>query len=213
MSKMERRHDPNEFGVEIGLDAVTGRHHVLLISYNHDLTAAFEEIDGVEEYGYWNNTDSYPDGVTAADWEVRKAAWDRLIPRGGYTNMLSFNLRPSYDGGVRRCLGRNGEDTTPVFASLLSDTERARDAGGNAYINFLINEKGLDAMDAVRFVGFGRSAQLSLVTDVAAAYLPAITPELVTEGSHGAVIDPAYAPAMQSACEALYELDKERLNR
>jgi hypothetical protein len=70
-----------------------------------------------------------------------------------------------------------------------------------------------DPSAAVQHVFFGRSAQLSLVTDVAAAYLPEITPELVTEGSHGAVIDPAYAPAMQAACEALYELDKERLNR
>lgn len=209
---MDRRHDPNEFGVEIGLDAVTGRHHVLLISYNRDLTRAFQEIEGVEEYGYWNDTDSYPEGVTAADWQERKAAWNRIIPRGGQTNLLSFNLRPAYDDGVRDFLGLDGQDTAPVFAALPSDEERARNAGGNAYSSFLVQEKGLEVMDVLNFVGFGRSAQLSLVTDVAATYLPAITPELVIQGSHGKVIDPAYAPAMRSACEALYELDKERLN-
>ncbi|WP_422758882.1 hypothetical protein [Paenarthrobacter sp. C1] len=80
-------------------------------------------------------------------------------------------------------------------------------------MSYLFREHGIDAMDAVNFVGFGRSARLSLVTHVAAAYLPAITPELVKEGSHGAVIDPAYAEAMKAACEELYELDKERLNR
>lgn len=213
LSVMDRRHNPNEFGVEIGLDQATGRHHLLLISYNRDLTDAFEEVEGVEEYGYWNNTDSYPDGVTEADWEERKAAWNRVIPRTGYTNLLSFTLRPAYDAGVSRFLGLDGEDTAPVFAALPSDAERARDAGGDAYMSFLIKEQGIDPMDAVNFVGFGRSKQLSLVTDVAAAHLPAITPELVTEGSRGAVIDPGFAPAMLAACEALYELDKERLSR
>jgi hypothetical protein len=213
LSKMDRRHDPNEFGVEIGLDVVTGRHLLLLISYNRDLTDAFEDIDGVEEYGYWNSTDSYPDGVTEADWAERKAAWNRVIPRSGYTNLLTFNLRPAYDGGVRRLLGIDGEDTNPVFASLPSDAERARDAGGNAYMSYLIKEKGIDMFDAGNHVVFGRSAQLSLVTDVAAAHLPAITQELVTDGSHGAVIDPAYKVAMQAVCEELYELDKENLAR
>lgn len=210
---MDRRHNPNELGVEIGLDEVTGRHHVLLISYNRDLTEAFKTVDGVEEYGYWNSNDSYPPGVTAEDWKVRKAAWNRVIPRTGYSNVLSFTLRPAYDAGVSRFLGINGEDTAPVFAALPSDAQRARDAGANAYGAFLTNERGIDAMDAGCFVVFGRSAQLSLVTEVAAAYLPVITQDLVTEGSRGAVIDPGYAPAMQSACEALYELDKERLSR
>ncbi|WP_422758883.1 hypothetical protein [Paenarthrobacter sp. C1] len=118
MSKMDRRHDPNEFGVEIGLDEVTGRHLLLLISYNRDLTDAFKVIDGVEEYGYWNDTDSRPDGVTKSDWEERKAAWNRVIPRSGYTNLLHFNLRPVHDGGVCRFLGVDGEDTTAVFASV-----------------------------------------------------------------------------------------------
>ena len=210
---LDRRHNPNELGVEIGLDEVTGRHHVLLISYNRDLTEAFKTVDGVEEYGYWNSTDSYPPGVTAEDWEVRKAAWNRVIPRTGYPNLLSFTLRPAYDAGVSRFLGLDGEETAPVFAALPSDAERARDAGSNAYMSFLAKEKGIDPMDAVCFVGFGRSKQLSLVTDVAASHLLAITPELVTEGSRGAVIDQGYAPAMQAACEALYELDKERLSR
>lgn len=39
------------------------------------------------------------------------------------------------------------------------------------------------------------------------AYLPVITPELVTAGSRGAAIDPGYRDAMRAACAALYELD------
>ncbi|HEX9088870.1 MAG TPA: hypothetical protein VF867_15235 [Arthrobacter sp.] len=212
LSPMERDLDPNEFGVQIGLDTATGRYLILLISYNEDLTDAFRAIEEVEEYGYWSSEEP-PEGVTDADWAERQDAWARVIARPGYTNMLSFNLRPVYDGGVRRFLGIDGDDTAPVFASLPSDAERARDVGANAYSGYLAHEHGIDPMTAVQHVVFGRSAQLSLVTDVAAAYLPAITPELVTEGSHGAVIDPAYTEAMKAACAALFELDRERLQR
>lgn len=207
-----RDHDPNEFGVQIGLDTATGRHLILLVSYNEDLTDAFRTLDEVEEYGYWS-AEEPPEGVTETDWAERQEAWDRVIPRPGYTNMLSFKLRPVYDSGVRRLLGIDGDDTSPVFAAIRSDAERARDAGGNAYSSYLAHEHGIDMTTAVQHVVFGRSAKLSLVTDVAAAYLPAITRELVTGGSVGAVIDPEYAVAMNDACAALYELDKEKLSR
>lgn len=212
MTPGRREHDPNEFGVQIGLDEATGRHLLLLISYNDILTEAFRTLDDVEPYGYWSSEEP-PEGITEVEWDERRDAWARVIARPGYTNMFTFNLRPVYDGGVRSLLGLDGEDTTSVFAAIPSDTERARDAGGHAYSRYLTIEHGIDPFAAVQHVFFGRSAKLSLVTDVAAAYLPAITPQLVAEGSHGAVIDPAYAPAMQAACEELYELDKERLNR
>lgn len=212
MGSMQRDHDPNEFGVQIGLDPVTGRHLLLLISYNDILTEEFRTLDEVEPYGYWT-AEEPPEGVTEEEWAERRASWARVIPRPGYTNMLSFNLRPVWDGGVRRLLGLDKEDTSQVFSALPSEAVRARNAGGDAYASFLVRDKGVDILDAVRFVGFGRSAQLNLVTDIAAAYLPVIDQGLVTEGSRGAVIEPGYAPAMQAACEALYELDKERLAR
>jgi hypothetical protein len=207
-----RDHDPNEFGVQIGLDEATGRHLILLVSYNEILTDAFRTLADVEPYGYWSSEEP-PEGITETEWAERREAWDRVIARPGYTNMLNFNLRPVYDGGVRRLLGIDGDDTTPVFAALPSDAERARDAGGNAYIQYLGTEHGIDIRDACNHVVFRRSVKLELVEDVAAAYLPAIKPELVTEGSHGTVIDPVYAEAMTAACAALYELDKEKLTR
>ena len=207
-----RDHDPNEFGVQIGLDDATGRHLILLISYNEELTDAFRTLDDVEKYGYWS-AEHPPEGVTEAEWDERRDAWGRVIARPGYTNMLSFNLRPAYDGGVRRLLGIDGEDTTPVFAALSSDADRAHNAGSNTYSSYLINEHGINAMDAVQHVVFGRPKNLSLVTDVAASYLPTITPELMQHGSHGQVIDPDYHGAVRTACVALYELDKEKLGR
>lgn len=136
MRPMERDHDPNEFGVQIGLDVATGRHLILLISYNEDLTDAFRTLDDVEEYGYWS-AEQAPDGVSEAEWAERREAWDSVIARPGYTNMLTFNLRPVYDSGVRRFLGIDGDDTAPVFAALPSDAERARDVGGIAYSGYL----------------------------------------------------------------------------
>lgn len=207
-----RDHDPNEFGIQIGLDEVTGRHLILLISYNEDLTETFRTISDIERYGYWS-AEHPPEGVTETEWDERRDAWDRVIARPGYTNMLDFNLRPVYDGGVRRLLGIEGEDTTAVYASLPSDAERALDAGRNAYSRYLADVCGIDAMKAVQHVVFGRSADISLVTDVTVDYLPKITPDLMQHGSHGQVIDPAYHDAVRDACAALYELDKERLQR
>lgn len=213
MGSLDIDRDPNSFGVQIGQDPVTGGFYLLLLTDHEDLRAAFKAMPEIEEYGYWDTNNSYPDGVTAADWKIREALWDRIIHRPGRTNLLTFKLRPAHDSGVRALLGSDGEDTSAVFTSLRPDLERAQDAGGNAYSRYLATVRGIDPMRASTHVVFGRSKQLSLVTDVAAAYLPTITPELVTEGSHGTVIDPGYTAAMNAACEALYELDKETLDR
>jgi hypothetical protein len=213
MSSMERRHDPNEFGVQIGQDPLTRDYYLLVITYNPDLREAFEAMDEVAEYGYWNSTDSYPEGVTRADWEVREALWDRIIPGRGRSNMMTFNLRHASDGGVRRLLGTDGEDTSLVFGQLPSDRERAKTVALQAYASFLSKEQGMDVMDAFNHVFFGRSTNLDLVIEVAIAHLLPITPELVTDGTNGVVIDPGYAEAMQAACGALAGLDKDKLTR
>lgn len=207
MNPMEVGHDPNEFRIQIGQDPRNRGYYLLVITYNEDLREAFEAMDEISEYGYWNGTDSYPDGVTLADWEIRRALWNRVIPSGGRSNMLTFNLRHASDRGVSRLLGADGDDTSAVFASLPSAAERAYRVGGNAYISYLVNIHGVDVMDAVRDVAFGRVGDLSLVTDVVAAHLPVITEALVTEGSAGTVIDPAYQDALQAACAQVYALN------
>lgn len=40
---------------------------------------AFLDQPLVSEYGYWNNSDDYPDGVTEADWQVRRRTWDEIV--------------------------------------------------------------------------------------------------------------------------------------
>lgn len=213
MKPSERRQDPNGFGIQIGLDPETGRYLILLLTENDGLREVFEAMDEVEEYGYWDNTDSYPDGVTREDWEIREAAWNRVIDRPGYTNMVDFRLRPPYDQGARRFLGIDGEDTSPVFAQLPTSRERARPVGSDAYGSYLAREKNIDPMTAAQFVVFNRSKNLAAIVDLVESYLPEITPELVAEGSGRTVIDPGYKEALTAACAALYELDKEKLSR
>lgn len=213
LGPLDKRHDPNEFGVQIGKDPLTRGYYLLVITYNPDLREAFEAMDEVEKYGYWNGTDSYPEGVTRADWEVREALWDRIIPGLGRSNMMTFSLRHASDGGVRRLLETDVEDTSAVFRQVPSDRERAKTVALQAYASFLSKEQGMDIMDAFNHVFFGRSTNPDLVIEVAIAHLLPITPALVTDGSNGVVIDPGYAETMQSACEALAELDKDKLTR
>jgi hypothetical protein len=80
MSVNDYDHDENRFKLSIGTDPGSGRIMVIAFAENHTLLEAFEDLEGVEEYGYWDHSDSYPEGVTQADWEIRKTAWDRMLP-------------------------------------------------------------------------------------------------------------------------------------
>lgn len=51
LKPMDREHNPNEFGIRIGRDRVTGAYCLLLITYNEDLREAFNRIEDVDEYG------------------------------------------------------------------------------------------------------------------------------------------------------------------
>lgn len=106
-----RDFDPHRFLVLFGRDPGTDLIHALLFAEHPDLVTAWESLDEVEEYGYWNNADA-PDGVTETDWDERRAAWERVMP--GYQppveTMLSFRLRGEhYDIGMIRLCGRGGD--------------------------------------------------------------------------------------------------------
>lgn len=74
--------------------------------YDSDYLAALDSIEGVEEYGYWNNTDPL-DTVTDEEWQERGEAWDRVLPgagiplENGFTfelfSLFSVNRKPSDD--------------------------------------------------------------------------------------------------------------------
>jgi hypothetical protein len=93
-----RNHDPHGFGFSVAPDPETGRVHVLSFCERSELRMAFEAIECVEPYGYWDNSDK-PDEVTADEWSERAASWKRVLPRpfAPAEKMLSFTLRTGWD--------------------------------------------------------------------------------------------------------------------
>lgn len=75
----DRRKNPNRFELCLGEDPETGRILVRLYTEHRAMLDAFEAMDEVESYSYWNNADE-PDGVTREQWNERRAAWDRVMP-------------------------------------------------------------------------------------------------------------------------------------
>lgn len=86
-----------------------------------------------------------------------------------------------------------------VFDSLPSDLDRARIIADDAYASFLAKECNVEPVKAATHVAFRRGAHPAPVLDVVLAHLPALTAELVTEGSSGTVIDAGYAEALAAA--------------
>lgn len=207
MSVRDFDHDQNRFELSIGTDPGTGRIMVIAFAENHTLLEAFEGLDAVEEYGYWDHNDSYPEGVTRADWEVREAAWDRMLPGLGRPSdtMEAWILRDAVE--IREELRA---DTGRMLALAPSPAERAAFPGKDDYASYL-RSRGVEVMKAVRFVVFGRGQSVQPVVDALASFLPPLTAELLAEGSAGAVIDPGYKDAVTAACAALYEQDKDSL--
>lgn len=208
MSVRDFDHDENRFELSIGTDPGTGRIMVIAFTENHALLEAFEGLPQVEEYGYWDSNNFYPDGVTEADWKVRKAAWDRMLPGLGRPSdtMESWILRDTVE--IREELRG---DTARIIALAPSPEDRADFPGKDAYANYLRLDRSVELMKAVRFVVFGRGQSVRPVIDTVASFLPPLTAELLTEGSGDAVIDPGYKDAVAVACAALYEQDKDSL--
>ncbi|ACL42047.1 hypothetical protein Achl_4096 (plasmid) [Pseudarthrobacter chlorophenolicus A6] len=208
MSVYDYDHDLNRFELSIGTDPGTGSIMIIARAENHVLLDAFEALPEVEEYGYWDNNDSYPEGVTRADWKIREAAWDRTLPGPRFSDSMdTWVLRDTVEI-------REEQRSVESFLPHIPDSEdRARSAGLDAYGDYLFRDQGIEVMKAVNHVVFGRGVSVRPVIDTIASYLPALTVELLTEGSHGAVIAEGYRGAVKAACAALYEQDKSELAR
>lgn len=65
---------------------------VLGVAYTEhpDWYTAWCAHEGVEEFGYWDNDDTLPDGVNEAQWEARKEAWSVLT--GAPVCMQGFSI-------------------------------------------------------------------------------------------------------------------------
>jgi len=64
-----------DYRCEIGCKQGRNKILALLFCGNRTLTEAWESIEGVEPYPYWNNTD-HPEEMTRKQWEARGKEWD-----------------------------------------------------------------------------------------------------------------------------------------
>lgn len=80
MSTRSTFHDPLRFSLVFGKSA-SGQ----LLAYpfygENDYLYALREMEEVEEYGYWNNTDP-EEGITEEEWDFRRKEWDSLTELG-----------------------------------------------------------------------------------------------------------------------------------
>ena len=53
-----------------------------IFSEQKDYVTAWESIEGVSEYQYWNNSEE-PEGITRKAWKKRAAVWDTVIGESG----------------------------------------------------------------------------------------------------------------------------------
>lgn len=63
----------------------------LFFSHNEDHLEIWENQDGVEFYGYWNNTDK-DEECSDAEWEQRRIDWDEALPGLGIPSEAGFSF-------------------------------------------------------------------------------------------------------------------------
>lgn len=85
-------HDPLRFSFVFGRSA-SGQLLGNPFSGNHKYTEALMAMEEIEEYGYWNNTDS-EEGVTEEEWDFRRKEWDSMLdPRdGNFAHLPMYQL-------------------------------------------------------------------------------------------------------------------------
>lgn len=73
--------DPDvDFEVTMNIYPMNGSVLGVIYSEQQDWENAWFAIDGVEHYGYWNNTDR-PDEVSEEEWQQRERDWDSVLGR------------------------------------------------------------------------------------------------------------------------------------
>lgn len=139
LPEQSRTKDPHRFELCIGEDTVTGRLLVRLYTELPSMKDAFEALDEVEPYSYWNNWDA-PEGITEDEWELRGEAWARVNPDYAppAEHMLSFVLRtPENPQSMMLCAAGGGEDD-PVLNRIPDRASRAIKVVTHSYLTHLM---------------------------------------------------------------------------
>ena len=78
--KDDNLRDPEvDFEVDLYFFHVKEKLLCMFFAERKEFREIFEGSRGVEEYGYWNNTDR-PDGISSREWNQRLSDWKKAIP-------------------------------------------------------------------------------------------------------------------------------------
>lgn len=210
-----RQKNPHRFELCIGEDPDSGRTLVRLYTDKKAMQEAFEAMDEVESYSYWNNADE-PEGVSIEEWNERSAAWERVMP--GYAppaeTMLTFILRTRANPRTMMlCNFQRGVDN-PVLRNIPDRADRALQVARTRYLHQLVGEHGIDEIAALRHSLTDRiKEKLQSIASIVEPHLWEITPDLLSDGDpeltrNGEVLD-----TLDIACGVLFEEEKDALKR
>jgi hypothetical protein len=209
-----RHKDPNRFELCLGEDPGTGRILVRLYTEQAAMRDAFEAMDEVEPYSYWNNYDA-PTDLTGEQWDERRAAWERVMPDYAppAETMLTFVLRTDANPGTLMLCSMNGGADDPVLGSIPGRADRAESIVRTRYLHHLVTVNGIDVVPAFRHVGSERIGTMlaGLAAMIVEPHLWEINPDLLHDGNPARTADPGALVSLQAACEALYEAEKATL--
>lgn len=59
--------------------------------YEKDFMNSLKELDILEEYDYWNNTDK-PDNISNEEWKERALVWENIFKKSSIPNEVALNL-------------------------------------------------------------------------------------------------------------------------
>jgi len=74
ISTVSLRIDPYDMNIVFMLREAP-EHYLCMPTNGRDRFEFMKDIEGVEEFGYWDNTDR-PDGMTQEEWDARGKLWD-----------------------------------------------------------------------------------------------------------------------------------------
>lgn len=130
--------------IGFALKEYKGDLYLYLFSEDREISKMLlKEIENIEEFGYWNNTDK-PDSVTESHWGKRKKIWNELLTsysfeKSGFSTFYFFkslefltNIDYTYDIFKNEDYERRKKDYIEVKTISLVDKEK----NGDTYETF-----------------------------------------------------------------------------
>lgn len=126
-NQLDRFHPYSEYDFYCSVMLFPSKNNLLalVITEDEEVKEMFVEMEEIEEYPYWDNTDR-PDNMTDKEWEKRRDEWDKTI---GYKRLSEVGFQ--YNIIEDLFLLRNKVEWESIQKYIRSPEERAKSRAGN----------------------------------------------------------------------------------